>query len=127
MISSWLMIIALVFFSLSVMSETRLVYAIYQSSYEMNRSSTTTISGCKFFALYCITSISLISIISRLDGLLYLLVFSYSYLTNFVWIGVTSCVYLLPQIVSVFLKQQKYKFNFWHILGLAATRVTFMV
>jgi len=46
------MIVALAYFSLSIMSETKLVYTIYVSTYHA-QMNTNIATGCKFFAVYC--------------------------------------------------------------------------
>jgi len=109
--SGWLMIVALAFFSLSIMSETKLVYAIYVSTYHAQMNSNIA-TGCKFFAVYY--------------GMLYFMVFSYTYFTTFIWIILSSSFFLVFQIILVYQRGRKYKFNFWHLLGLSATKISFV-
>jgi len=111
-LSGYLILLALLFFSLSIMSQTRLVYATYVSGY-YSSTDRNVVAGCKFFALYY--------------GLLYLLVFSYTFLTSFIWIILTSSLFLAPQIVHVYQRSRKYKFNYWHVLGLSATKIAYVL
>jgi len=124
--SGWLMIVALAFFSLSIMSETKLVYAIYVSTYHAQMNSNIA-TGCKFFAVYCSFFFTFLWIIIPLDGMLYFMVFSYTYFTTFIWIILSSSFFLVFQIILVYQRGRKYKFNFWHLLGLSATKISFVV
>jgi len=109
------------------MAQTKLVYAIYISEY-FSSSNRNVVAGCKFFALYCkLLGTPLKPTINFIDGLLYLLVFSYTFLTGFVWIILTSALFLVPQIIHVFMRSRKYKFNYWHVFGLSATKIAYVV
>lgn len=108
--SPWLMVIALLFFGLSIIYQTRLVYAIYFST--QFGAIDNVVTGCKFFAAYYC--------------LLYVMDFSYTYYAKIEWLLITSSLYLVPQIIHVYQRGRKYKFNFFHVFGFLFSRLFFI-
>ena len=116
--------LAVLYFILAIMYQSKVAYAIYACSSRVADDGM--LAVCKFFAIYC-KHPNYLSTKHAKDTSLYVLNFTFSFLSTTAWCLITSGLYMFPQIFHIVRQGKRYKFNRDHIIGFLFSRVLFVV
>jgi len=112
-LSASLAVVTICYFALSALSETKLTYAIFFSSY--SGSAVSLVIQRRFLATYYFLMMAF--------NLSYIY---WSYNTLMIWTLMSSSLFLVPQIIHVHQRGRNYRFNYWQVFGFMLSRVSFI-